>query len=130
MTDMSGLWEGRYLYPGGGPAVDFDAEIGDKSGALSGVITEPNTFDLNAGPLLTSVLAGQVNGGSVAFTKTYVGEGNAQHSVRYAGTLLDDKTRITGSWKIGFFTGPFEMTRLSGRESRVKDTEEKRELSS
>jgi len=116
MINVSGFWEGSYVYPMGGAKVSFDADLKQSGSQLSGLITEPNTFDGDAGHVLTSVLAGSLSGDKVSFLKTYVGEGRAQHSVAYEGTLSQKGTKINGQWKIqnGNFSGLFEMTRLSG----------------
>ena len=122
MVVLTGFWEGQYKYPvGWQAAVSFDADMAETNGRLSGIISEPNTFDSEAGPLLTSVIAGTVIDGHVTFTKTYVGEGHAQHSLIYSGQLSEKRDRITGQWVTaeGGFKGPFEMTRLS---TRVEET--------
>lgn len=127
MTDISGFWDGSYVYPLGGATVAFDADLKQSGGKITGIITEPNTFDGEAGPLLTSVLAGQISSSKVSFTKTYVGEGNAQHSVTYEGQLSNKGQLISGQWKIsnGHFSGFFKMTRLSGAAEHLnKVTEE------
>lgn len=125
MNNLSGLWEGQYKYPNSWQSpVSFDADITDKAGTLSGVITEPNTFDQEAGHLLSAAMAGSVEGTRVKFTKTYVGEGRAQHSLTYEGVLSEKATRIVGHWRTGFMRGEFEMTRLSGGEVQVKETQE------
>ncbi len=129
MRNLSGLWEGQYKYPNSWQApVSFDVEITDRGGVLSGIISEPNTFDGEAGHLLTAVMAGQTDGDTVTFTKTYVGEGYAQHSLTYKGVLSDKDTRITGEWKTGLFGGKFEMTRLSGGEEVLHKTTEHIEI--
>ena len=125
MANLTGLWEGQYKYPGGWQApVSFDADITDKSGQIRGIISEPNSFDEQAGPLLTAALAGQVSGAYVNFTKTYVGEGRAQHSLIYEGRLLEDDNRIIGTWRTGMFSGEFEMNRLSSGAIEVIETKE------
>jgi len=120
MINLSGLWEGAYHYPlGGSASVGFDAQIDHSGHSFSGVITENNTFDEEAGTLLSAALAGEVNGHKVSFKKTYVGEGRAQHSVSYEGILSKDRKRIEGQWKIDWLSGEFEMFRLSGRQEAL-----------
>lgn len=129
MTNLSGLWEGQYKYPNSWQSpVSFDADISDGGGVLSGIISEPNTFDAEAGHLLTAAMAGRVSSDKVSFTKTYVGEGRAQHSVTYKGLLSDKGNRITGQWMAGFMKGRFEMNRLSGGEVLVKEEHKELEL--
>lgn len=125
MTNLSGLWEGAYHYPlGGADSVGFDAQIDQSGSQFSGVITENNTFDEEAGALLSAALAGQLDGHKVNFKKTYVGEGRAQHSVSYEGTLSKDRKRIEGQWKIGWMSGDFEMFRLSGEQEALNKVSE------
>jgi len=127
MRDLSGLWEGQYKYRTGWQSpVSFDADLKDSGGRLSGLISEPNSFDAEAGPLLTSVVSGQAGTADVSFTKTYVGEGRAQHSIIYEGKISDNATRISGRWKIKGqdFSGMFEMTRLSGGKGALKQQAE------
>ncbi len=117
MSDLSGFWEGRYGYGHDGQSsVSFDVDVRQTGGRLSGIISEPNTFDPQAGHMLTAALAGQVSGKHVTFTKTYVGEGYAQHSVTYDGMLSDNNKRIAGRWTIDGTSGEFEMSRLSGEQ--------------
>lgn len=128
MSSLTGFWEGQYKYPNSWQSpVNFDAEITDKGGALSGLITEPNSFDSDAGHILTSVIAGTVSGDKVSFTKTYVGEGHAQHSIQYEGTLSENNSRISGNWKMaavgGGWGGKFEMSRLSGGAEKATEME-------
>lgn len=129
MTNLSGLWEGQYKYPNSWQSpVSFDADISDGGGTFSGIISEPNTFDAEAGHLLTAAMAGQVSGDKVSFTKTYVGEGRAHHSVTYEGLLSDKGNRVTGHWTAGFMKGRFEMNRLSDGEVLVKEDRKELEL--
>lgn len=117
MVNLSGFWEGAYHYPpGGGESVGFDAQIDQTGERFSGIITENNTFDAAAGALLSAALAGTVSGHQVSFKKTYVGEGQAQHSVDYVGVISKDRQRIEGKWTIGWLSGEFEMFRLSTRK--------------
>jgi len=120
MSNLTGFWEGRFAYANDWQSpVGFDVDLSQNGSRLSGIISEPNTFDTDAGHMLTAALAGQLSGGQVSFTKTYVGEGHAQHSVSYEGTVSDKNARISGKWKIGAFSGEFEMTRLSGGEKAL-----------
>jgi len=119
MINLSGLWEGAYHYRLGGQSVGFDAQLDHNGESFSGIITENNTFDEEAGSLLSAAIAGQVEGNKVSFKKTYVGEGRAQHSVQYNGILSKDKKYIEGQWKIGWMSGEFEMFRLSGGQEAL-----------
>ncbi len=130
VSDLSGFWEGRYDYGNDWQSpVSFDVDLTQSGARLSGIISEPNTFDPEAGHMLTSVLAGQVNSALVSFTKTYVGEGYAQHSVTYEGVVSEKGQRIAGRWKIGGTSGNFEMSRLSGSKEQIKEAETELEFS-
>ena len=127
MADLSGFWYGRYAYDKSwSKAVRFDAELTDAGGSISGIITEPNTFDKNAGALLSATFSGFISGSQISFEKTYVGEGDAQHKIAYVGQLNANKTLITGHWRIGKFKGPFDMRR-EGPVVGVKATTKKAE---
>jgi len=112
MTDLSGFWIGRYAY---GEAwektVRFDAELTDIRGSLSGMVTEPNSFDDQAGELLSALISGSVFGRTVQFQKTYNGDGFANHTVDYSGELNPSESEIKGHWTIGEKQGLFEMRR-------------------
>lgn len=128
-TNLSGFWVGRYSYRTiGEDYVRYDVEITHSGGTLNGIITEPNTFDDHGGELLTATLVGTVIGRSVSFTKTYTGEGLANHTVDYVGTLDKDDTYISGTWSIdGGLSGPFEMMR-DGPAVAIKFKEAKTDI--
>ena len=112
MTKLSGFWIGRYAYGiSWEGTVRFDAECTHEGAALSGIITEPNTFDSSAGELLSASISGTVNGKSVSFLKTYAGDGSANHTVAYSGELDETEDKITGKWTLGLYAGQFEMRR-------------------
>ena len=112
MKNISGFWVGRYGYgEDWSRAVSFDAEITDENGELTGVITEPNPFDPDAGDLLSATISGSVTDSTIRFVKTYVGEGSANHSLTYEGQFTDTDNHISGSWHLGNAYGRFEMRR-------------------
>ena len=113
--DLTGFWGGTYSYPAGhGAPVPFDAELRSTSGALTGQITEPNTFSAEPAAILGAFVHGTVRGNLVSFTKTYDG-GGAVHAVAYEGVLNEEGTVVAGRWRVGTFGGPFLMRRDAGR---------------
>lgn len=120
MANISGFWTGRFIYTiPDKPAVNFDAELTHKGPDLTGMITEPNTFDDEAGELLSAIILGTVQGRIVRFKKTYAGEGRANHTVSYVGEIDGTNCFIIGHWTLGAFKGTFEMDR-DGPEIGVK----------
>ncbi len=112
MSDVTGYWAGTYFYNGAfGQPVQFDAVLQQHSIFLSGTITEENTFDADAGPMLHAVLSGHVALPSILFQKTYDGRGIANHTVTYEGDLSEDGMEINGTWKTQGISGPFVMKR-------------------
>jgi hypothetical protein len=109
--NLSGLWLGRYSYPGGeGPTTPFMAKLTDAGGALSGETVEPNLLGFGA-ETLTALIAGTRGGSAVDFTKTYDGTSGVSNSVDYVGRLSGDGNRIEGVWSMDGMDGRFEMYR-------------------
>ena len=125
MVDLSGFWGGRYSYRGNWrQPVDFDVEIAQTAGELSGVITEPNTFMPGGLNLLCADITGLVRGRTVSFVKTYR-EGSGGHSIRYHGTVLEDGTYIEGEWRgDASIQGTFSMRRDKGEFLSAPELEE------
>jgi len=111
--DVSGFWVGEYSYNAPGmPKVSFQADLEQLGAILSGISTEQNTFDPEAGQILIAELFGKVSGNDVSFTKAYTNSALGKDKVRYAGFLSDDGTQIDGTWIIqGIWNGKFRMTR-------------------
>lgn len=112
MRNLSGFWIGRYAYTNQwDEAVRFDAEMTHEGDVVTGVITEPNTFDARAGELLCASVRGSVDTDGITFVKTYTGEGDAHHSITYHGRIDRKEDYIGGHWTIGEMQGLFEMKR-------------------
>ena len=123
--NLSGLWMGRYSYPGGsGPTTPFLARIEDNDGALSGTIIEPNLMGPSSDSL-EAVLSGSRTGSAVDFTKVYDGASDAAHAVDYVGRVSADGNIVTGVWSLEAQDGSFEMYReavweeQAGKEAEV-----------
>jgi hypothetical protein len=120
--DLSGEWHGTYRYPGGeGPDTPFLAAITDRGGHLAGTIIEPNEFRPQTA---RATLEGHRFGSSVDFTKTYHGAGPEYDTpVDYVGRVLDEGTRIVGTWSVLDLDGAFEMFRDLAEEADAEQAE-------
>ncbi|WP_017931521.1 hypothetical protein [Robiginitomaculum antarcticum] len=116
MKDLSGFWSGQYAYGDSRAPINFDAEISHHASKLSGVITEPNSFEPHAGTLLSATMAGSVSGSVVKFIKSYDGG----HDVRYIGQLSPEGDHISGDWTVIGYGGSFTMRRDKGRELPIE----------
>ena len=116
MSDLSGFWVGTYSYDDvDRTPVSFDAELTHDGLQLSGIITEPNSFDHPAFKggceLVTAELTGMVSGSHLNFVKSYTGSNVPTDPVTYDGEIDDGVSTVTGSWQIFDVTGTFEMRR-------------------
>lgn len=110
---LCGKWTGRYDYGGMEAPVPFDVVMEDVAGALSGEITEPNTFRADIGGHLTAVLIGVRSGSDVSFRKSYDGFDQGDDPF-YEGRLNGALTRIDGLWRFpkdAGMSGRFMMVR-------------------
>ena len=110
MKTLSGFWAGTYIYPNDPmPSVQFDCELHQNGGTLSGNITESH----RPGQMLVAKLSGQMSGQKIQFIKSYVNAGNIWQ-IAYSGQVNAEKDYISGAWRVGMRTGTFEMNRDSG----------------
>ena len=121
---MTGAWFGRYAYADGQPPVAFLATVDEGDGGFSGWTSEVNTVG-DSSPYLNAVLAGERQGRTVAFSKTYDGASDVAHAVEYAGRLDATGELLTGAWRFAGGTGVFEMrrTHADGEEDEVERRE-------
>lgn len=126
MTDLSGLWNGSYIYPGSLEPVPFNAELRDTDGLLSGVIAEPTAEWAGPGEV-AATLSGRRRGNEVEFVKLYDQVDAYPDPVHYAGTLDEEECEIAGSWVIsGNWSGAFVMTRPQAKAGELAvEAEEK-----
>jgi hypothetical protein len=110
---LSGRWSGSYGYgEPGRRRVEIEGQLLVTGGIVAGTFTEPNTFALDDGPVLSSTLTGEVqSGGRLVLQKTYLGGADADHSILYIGQLSEDGRKIEGHWRLAGSTGPFELER-------------------
>jgi hypothetical protein len=128
---LSGFWTGVYDYPGNAEdAVPFNALLIEVGGALSGEITEPNSFSSSPVSQLYAKIAGSRSSSSVSFIKTYEKVKEGGHQIHYEGIVDDALTKIEGMWTDpGFpsWSGPFILNR-SGHASEKIKTEIREEI--
>ena len=106
------MWKGVFHYPYWLPPNQFDAEIRDHNGALTGETFETSDAGLSKGSRLVALLVGSRNGSRISFTKQYDELSEERGSVSYEGWLNHDGNEISGTWSIvGAWAGTFLMIR-------------------
>lgn len=106
-------WQGAYSYTDKRPPVPFSLQLQQNQGSIRGRTTEPATFGNGSSANLYANIAGVVSGSSISFTKTYDGTGGVSHSVSYSGSISADGRTMSGTWRIGNLSGPFQATAVS-----------------
>ncbi len=104
MTDLSGTWLGTYWQ--NNEPTRFEASLVQGAGTLSGNI-------LDDGHLGEAIVAGEVMGRQVSFTKRYV-SGKTQEVVTYTGKVSESGNSMEGTWAIEVSQGRRKRDRLSG----------------
>ena len=74
--------------------------IVETQGAVTGFVSEPNTFGDATSENLYAAFDGTVIGNKVEWKKTYDGTGGVKQSVWYRGTLDRTGRTIDGTWMI------------------------------
>jgi hypothetical protein len=103
MTDLSGTWLGTYWQ--NNDPTRFEASLVQGGGTLSGNI-------LDDGQLGEALIAGEVLGRQVSFTKRYLS--GIQEVVTYTGTVSETGNSMQGNWSIEVSQGRRKRDRLSG----------------
>ncbi len=119
---LTGVWYGRYDANGYPETNGFIAQIEDHGGALSGIITEPDTT--GQADIRRAFVSGTRTGRAMEFVKQYDG-GVMAHAVRYFGEINHDSTEINGRWLIVRHNGTFVMER---EKFSIEEFEEKEEI--
>lgn len=122
--DLTGTWDGVFFYkdmPEAGPTTPFFATIKETLGAITGTVIEPHEFTK---AIIMATIIGHRSGHSVQFAKDYEDpDEDYRETVQYSGTLTNDGQVITGEWRIGIWSGAFEMTRTPGIAEEVAQDE-------
>lgn len=117
---LTGVWHGLYSYPAALEPVYFVATLLDAGSSLHGSTHEAAIGRTGAPLTVTASVAGECEGGSVRFLKTYDGAGGWRHAVAYAGALSACGAEIEGRWSIpGDWSGRFLMLRSAGATESV-----------
>lgn len=121
MKSISGFWAGTYAYPNQiAPPVNFDCELREAAGAISGEITESHC----PGQMLVAGISGQLSGNVINFTKRYKTTDPAfLWEIAYSGQVSPKKDHIAGTWRVGGRQGSFEMHRDAGELLGAKTRE-------
>ncbi|HEY0114193.1 MAG TPA: hypothetical protein VGB54_00590 [Allosphingosinicella sp.] len=118
--DLSGHWTGFFSFPSLLPPGQFEAEIRDMAGAISGVTTEAGHRYDPPGTVLDAVIEGRRSGASLNFSKTYANEPRPDR-VYYRGTIEPDGDEVRGEWTIpGEWSGSFLMIRARKEEVAIR----------
>ncbi len=114
--DLSGHWAGIFNYPSLFPPNNFEAELRDAAGLVTGLITQPReVFDI-PGPSRQAVIEGQRTGSQLDFIKIY--DDLDRPTVHYSGTIQPGGDEIEGIWTIpGDWSGTFLMVRARREEA-------------
>jgi hypothetical protein len=116
---LSGRWTGIYNYPSLLPPNNFEANIRDVGGVITGIITQPREFFEGTGPPHHAVIDGRREGSSVTFVKFY--DDLERATPHYSGEIQGGGNEIAGQWTIpGDWSGTFIMGRASGAEEEAE----------
>jgi hypothetical protein len=119
--NLSGLWKGIFNYPRLLPPNQFDAELRDYEGVLTGETFERGNGFRNKGQPLHAMIEGNRQGHEVNFVKRYDEFKWASTPVHYSGWVNGDGSKISGSWEIpGQWSGTFLMIRAKPLAAAVE----------
>lgn len=125
-TNLTGRWKGIFHYPRGLPPGQFDAELVEHAGTLTGETFEVSTNPRRLGQQEHAMIDGVRTGSLVRFIKHYDAFRRVRTPVHYDGTVSADGTEISGTWTIpGQWSGAFLMIRATptGAEAERKVAE-------
>ena len=126
-VNLSGAWKGIFAYPRSLPPNQFDAELRDHGGILTGETFEQGNTPRTRGQPLHAMIEGNRNGCHVHFVKRYDAFRRAATPVFYSGRLSEDGSEISGIWEIPkHWAGTFLMVRArskgAGAERKIAET--------
>ena len=120
-ADLSGKWSGFFNYPSQFPPNPFEAELTDRDGTISGLITQPGELFYPPGTVLQAVVEGSRAGAELRFIKIY--DDLDRPTPHYRGTIQPGGDEVHGEWTIpGDWSGTFFMIRAG----RAKAAAERR----
>jgi hypothetical protein len=125
--NLTGRWTGIFSYPRTLPPNQFEAELRDHLGALTGETFELGNNPRNKGQPLRAMIEGHRHGHEVSFIKHYDAFRRAATPVHYSGRVSGDGSEISGTWDIpGHWSGSFLMIRArpaaEAAERRIAET--------
>lgn len=110
--NLTGAWSGIFSYPRTLPPNQFEAELRDHLGALTGETFELGNNRRNKGQPLHAMIEGHRHGRDVSFIKHYDAFNRSATPVYYVGQVSGDGHEISGTWDIpGHWSGSFLMIR-------------------
>ena len=114
LTNLTGVWHGRYSYPYAQDPVSFVATLLDAAGFISGRMHELCGYGPSARNTIFAAIDGTRLNAIVTFTKTYENVPLYETPAHYSGTLNSDASEISGTWNVpGHWSGTFLMIRAS-----------------
>ena len=122
IENLTGIWQGYYLYPRGGAPVSFVATLLESGRFVTGTTHEAATQGRIIGQTLYAMVSGARVGMTVSFVKSYTHSGENtgyEMPITYQGVISADGSVIEGNWTIyAGFSGRFAMTRPRRAEAR------------
>lgn len=120
-TNLTGRWKGIFHYPRLLPPGQFDADLVEHAGSITGETFEVSTSPLRLGQEQRALLLGSRSGSHVSFVKHYDMARRLDTPVHYDGTVSGDGMEITGAWWIpGNWSGTFLMIRAKAPGAEVE----------
>jgi hypothetical protein len=118
--DLTGRWSGIYNFREILPPNNFEAQLRDVGGDITGVTTERDDDPYGSGNVLHAIVEGHRNGNSVTFTKIYDELEPEPVVIYYDGVIDPGGDEIHGQWeRPGMWAGTFLMVRTSGAEEEA-----------
>ena len=114
-TNLTGIWQGYYLYQDSGLPVPFVATLLESGRFVTGTTHEIASRGRAVGQTLYALVDGTRNGANLCFVKQYSHSGENsgyEMPVQYEGLLSADGSEVEGQWMIhaGLY-GRFAMIR-------------------
>ena len=117
--DLTGHWHGIFNYPDGSPPTEFEAELREIGGIVTGETTEPSDGIEDIAADQCAFIEGRRAGHAVTFVKRY--DEMHRDPVHYDGTISDEGTEVSGRWTIaGEWSGTFLMIRPARQEAEAE----------